>query len=168
MQSEDSYITLSDCHVPIPAPNPAMKELVRILRAVGFIIYVISASNDASAKVAASEWFNIPVGNVFGIRSAIVRDKITSTLQTPIPVGEGKVSLYRKNVGGEMPLIIATDCAMDLPLLQMCDPYGIAILSGDDEQFYHQARAALPLSTRLHVVASTHSMEQEFQRKAVG
>ena len=48
MQSEDSYITLSDCHVPIPAPNPAMKELVRILRAIGFIIYVISASNDAT------------------------------------------------------------------------------------------------------------------------
>ena len=67
-----------------------------------------------------------------------------------------------------MALIIATDCAMDLPLLQMCDAYGIAILSGDDEQFYHQARAALPLSTRLHVVPSTHSMEQEFQRKAVG
>jgi phosphoserine phosphatase len=168
MQSEDSYITFSGVQVPIPMPNPAMKELVRILRAVGFIIYVISASNDTSAKVAASEWFNIPVGNVFGIRSAVHREKITRNLLTPLPVGEGKVSLYRKNVSGEMPLIVATDSKMDLPLLQMCDPYGIAILAGNDEQFYHQARALLPLSTRLHVIPSSRSLEQDFQRKAAG
>ena len=82
MQSEDSCIRLSDCHVPIPAPNPRHERTVRILRAMGFIIYVISASNDASAKVAASEWFNIPVGNVFGIRSAIYRDKMRYTANT--------------------------------------------------------------------------------------
>ncbi len=168
MQSENSVVMVSGDCVPIPLPNPAMKELIRILRTVGFIIYVISASNDTSAKVVASEWFNIPVGNVFGIRSAVHREKITRTLLTPLPVGEGKVSLYRKNVNGEMPLIIATDSAMDLPLLQMCDPYGVAILAGEDEHFYHQARALLPLSTRLHVIPSSRSMDLDFRQKAVG
>jgi phosphoserine phosphatase len=163
MQSEKSFIEVSGDRVPVPAPNPAMKELIRILRATGFIIYVISASNDVSVKVVASEWFNIPAGAAFGIRSDIQSGKFTRTLQTPVPVGEGKIVLYRQMIQEGMPLIVASDNAMDLPLLQMCDPYGIAIIVGNNEQFVRQARAALPLSVQLHVVSSSRYSDREIQ-----
>ena len=57
LQSKDDMILCEGSEVLIPKPNHLMYELVRLLLQWQYTIFVISASNDISAKIAGS---NIP------------------------------------------------------------------------------------------------------------
>ena len=63
---------VKEWNVPVPKANQIMLEVVRLLRQWEYTIFVISASNDVSAKVAASMLFDIPVNNIAGIKPRIV------------------------------------------------------------------------------------------------
>jgi phosphoserine phosphatase len=160
--SSDS-ISCSGMEVPVPRANLIMHEVIHLLRQWEYTIFVISASNDISAKIAASSLFDIPVNNIAGIKSKIVNGIITSQLLGPIPVGDGKVAQYRLLSGDCMPMIVATDSDLDLPLLQMCDPDGLAILVGENESLYAKAKIELPFTVHVHHIPGTNMLSLQEQ-----
>lgn len=154
MRSNKESMEFGNERIPVPRPNMMMKELVRLLRFLDFTTYVISASNDVSVKIIASEWFGIPVANAWGIKSVMQNDRLTGDLCQPVPVGEGKVVLYHQNTNGMIPAVVATDSILDLPLLQMCDPLGLAFVVGDNEELIRAVKETLPFSINVQVVPS--------------
>ena len=154
MCSNEESLEFGGERIPVPRPNMMMKELVRLLRFLDFTTYVISASNDVSVKIIASEWFGIPVANAWGIRSVMQNGRFTDDLHQPVPISEGKVALYHQNTNGVIPAIVATDNILDLPLIQMCDPHGMAFVVGENEELICAAKELLPFSVNLQVVPS--------------
>jgi len=163
LQSRHDTIRCEEMELPVPKANQIMLEVVQLLRQWEYTIFVISASNDVSAKVAASTLFNIPVNNIAGIKPKIVNGMITSEILSPIPVGDGKVAQYRLLNGDCMPMIVATDSDLDLPLLQMCDPDGLAILVGENESLYAKAKMELPLTVHIRRIPGTNVLSLQEQ-----
>jgi len=152
LQSKDDMILCEGSEVVIPKPNHLMYELVRLLHQWQYTIFVISASNDISAKIAGSMIFDIPANNIAGIKPGISDGKIVGKIQDPVPFGEGKVAQYRRISGNVIPMVVATDSESDLPMLQMCDPDGLAILVGESHNLYTKAKNQLPTSIRIQRV----------------
>ena len=154
LQSDQEFLYCDGEVVRIPKPHPLMLEVIRLLRDWHYLIFVVSASNDISAKVAGSVLFNIPINNIAGIKPKLLGDKITNAVLDPIPVGIGKVAQYRLMCGDNMPMIVATDSMLDLPILQICDPDGTAIIVGDNEELFAKAREELSNAICIHRVPS--------------
>lgn len=168
MRSTEASLEFGSDVVPVPRPNMLMKELVRLLRFLDFTTYVISASNDVSVKIVASEWFGIPVANAWGIKSVMQKDRFTGDLQQPVPVGEGKVALYHQTINGVLPAVVATDSVLDLPLLQMCDPLGLAFVVGENEELIRAVKETLPFSVNVQVVPSIRRSDLNFRESIAG
>ena len=168
MRSKEESLEFGGERIPLPRPNMMMKELVRLLRFLDFTTYVISASNDVSVKIIASEWFGIPVANAWGIKSVIQNDRLTSDLQQPVPMGEGKVALYRQSTNGVLPAVVATDSILDLPLLQMCDPLGLAFIVGENDELIRAVKETLPFSVNVQVVPSVGLSDLHLHRNVAG
>jgi hypothetical protein len=96
--------------------------------------------------------FDIPANNIAGIKPGISDGKIVGQIQHPIPFGEGKVAQYRRMSGDVIPMVVATDSESDLPMLQMCDPDGLAILVGESHNLYTKAKNQLPISINIQRV----------------
>ena len=154
LQSDQEFLYCDGEVVRIPKPHPLMLEVIRLLRDWHYLIFVVSASNDISAKVAGSVLFDIPIHNIAGIKPKLLGDKITNAVLDPIPVGVGKVAQYRLMCGDNMPMIVATDSMLDLPILQICDPDGTAIIVGDNEKLFAKAREELSNAICIHRVPS--------------
>jgi phosphoserine phosphatase len=148
--SESDSIFCEGFEVAVPKPNLVMRAIVRLLREWDYTVFIISASNDVSAKVAGSLLFDIPVANIAGVKNQVVDGRLTDTVLRPVPVGEGKVARYRALAGDVMPMVVATDSELDMPMLQMCDPDGVAILVGASDNFYERAKQDFPLTVHLH------------------
>jgi phosphoserine phosphatase len=154
LQSNQDYLYCEGEAVSIPKPNLLMMEVVRLLRDWNYLLFVVSASNDISAKVAGSVLFDIPINNIAGIKPKLLGDKLTNTILDPIPIGVGKVAQYRLMCGDNMPMIVATDSMLDLPILEICDPDGLAIIVGENEALYLKAKENLTNTIRIHQVPS--------------
>jgi phosphoserine phosphatase len=152
--SDQEYLYCDGEPVRIPKPHPLMLEVVRLLREWHYLVFVVSASNDISAKVAGSVLFDIPINNIAGIKPKLSDNKITKAVLDPVPVGVGKVAQFRLMCGDNMPMIVATDSMLDLPILQICDPDGTAIIVGDNEELYTKAGEELSQSISIHQVPS--------------
>ena len=152
LQSDQEFLYCEGEPVRIPRPHPIMLEVIRLLREWHYLLFVVSASNDISAKVAASVLFDIPINNIAGIKPKLLGDKITNSVLDPVPVGVGKVAQYRLMCGDNMPMIVATDSLLDLPILQICDPDGTVILVGENEDLFTKAREELSHSISIHQV----------------
>lgn len=163
LSSGSNAILYEGIEVPVPKANQIMLEVVHLLRQWEYTIFVISASNDVSAKVAASTLFGIPVNNIAGIKPKILNGTITTQILNPIPVGDGKIAQYRLLSGDCMPMIVATDSVSDFPLLQMCDPDGVAILVGENESLYEKAKMELPLTVHIHRIPGTNILSLQEQ-----
>jgi phosphoserine phosphatase len=148
--SEADTIFCDGFEVPVPTPNLAMRAMINLLREWDYAIFVISASNDVSAKIAGSMLFGIPADNILGIKTRAVDGRLTGIVQRRVPVGEGKVAHYRVFSGDVLPMVVATDSEIDLPLLQMCDSDGVAILVGATDSFYAKAKQEFPLTVSVH------------------
>ena len=165
--SDQEYLYCEGEPVRIPKPHPLMLEVIRLLRDWNYLLIVVSASNDISAKVAGSVLFDIPINNIAGIKPKLSGNKITNIVLDPVPVGVGKVAQYRLMCGDNMPMIVATDCMLDIPILQICDPDGTAIIVGDNEELYTNAREELSHSISIHrVPGDTVSSFQQQHRVA--
>jgi phosphoserine phosphatase len=152
VQMNGEFITCEGDQVRVPRANMQMYEIIRLLREWHYEIFVVSASNDISAKIAGSVLFDIPVNNIAGIKSKVSDNKLTDVILEPIPVGVGKVAQYRLLSGDRMPMIVATDSVLDMPILDICDPDGTVIIVGENEEVYDKAKSELPLSIHLHRV----------------
>ena len=165
--SDQEYLYCEGEPVRIPKSHPLMLEVVHLLRDWHYLLFVVSASNDISAKVAGSVLFDIPINNIAGIKPKLSGNKITNAVLDPVPVGVGKVAQYRLMCGDNMPMIVATDSMLDLPILQICDPDGTAIIVGDNEELYTNAREELSHSISMHrVPGDTMSSFQQQHRVA--
>lgn len=131
-RSED-YIELDWSFIRVPRAHPLMLILVNQLRSLGYQICVISASNEISARIAAWRLFNIPPFYVYGIRQGMQQGVLTSELISPMPIGEGKVEVFRRFFGEADPAITAGDSSLDIPLLQMTDPRGFSMWVGEEK-----------------------------------
>jgi phosphoserine phosphatase len=136
----DDYLELENSFIQIPYANPVMLLVVNHLRALGYQICVITASNEISARIVAWKYFSIPPFYVYGIRQAIHNGDLTSELIPPLPMREGKVDVYKKFMGGTAPLVTASDSFLDIPLLQMTDPRGLSLWVGEEKVGYELAR----------------------------
>jgi len=150
--SDQEYLYCDGEPVRIPKAHPLMREVIRLLRDWHYLIFVVSASNDISAKVAGSVLFDIPINNIAGIKPKLLGDKITNAVLDPIPIGVGKVAQYRLMCGDNMPMIVATDSMLDLPLLQICDSDGTVIIVGDNDELFAKAREELSTSVSIYRV----------------
>ena len=150
--SDQEYLYCDGEPVRIPKAHPLMREVIRLLRDWHYLIFVVSASNDISAKVAGSVLFDIPINNIAGIKPKLLGDKITNAVLDPIPIGVGKVAQYRLMCGDNMPMIVATDSMLDLPLLQICDSDGTAIIVGDNDELFAKVREELSTSVSIYRV----------------
>ena len=77
LQSNQEYLYCEGEAIRIPKPNLLMTEVVRLLREWNYLLFVVSASNDISAKVAGSVLFDIPINNIAGIKPKLLDDKFT-------------------------------------------------------------------------------------------
>jgi phosphoserine phosphatase len=162
LQSDHQFLICQGDHVRLPKPNLLMQEIVRLLREWHYSVYIISASNDISAKIAGSVLFDIPISNIAGIKPMVIGKRLTRKVLEPITVGIGKVAQYRLMSGDRMPMIVATDSALDIPLIHLCDPDGIAIIVGENQELYEKAKRELSLATHLYRIPSnSFSLFQE-------
>jgi phosphoserine phosphatase len=148
LRKESPSLNVEGFEVLVPTPHPAMMRLIGILSSLDYEIWVISASNDISVKATASEWLRISPQRVFGIRSRVEKGKLWSELEQPVPIGRGKVELFKKFAGSSPPLISAGDSLQDLPLLSLTHPSGAAIWVGEDVSAFERAKikgGAIPL-----------------------
>jgi len=129
LDSQEPFLQINGDRVPVPKPNPMMQELLKQLKQREYGIYVISATNVYSVRVAAARFFDLPQENVFGIQpeleenSSILKDKLVP----PITVVEGKAQLYRDKISSSPPLITGGDSSTDLPMLNLTHPGGLVI-----------------------------------------
>lgn len=154
LQTNQDYLYCEGEAVRIPKPNLLMTEVVRLLHDWHYSVFIVSASNDISAKIAGSVLFDVPINNIAGIKPMVLGKKLTSKVLEPIPIGNGKVAQYRLMSGDRMPMIVATDSMLDFPILEICDPDGIAIIVGKNEELYLKAKEELSLTIRIHQVPS--------------
>jgi phosphoserine phosphatase len=150
LSRENEYIELDHSYIPVPRANPVMTLVVEHLRATGYRVCVISASNDVSARIAAWKLFNIPPFNVFGIRQALRDGVFTDELTAPIPIGGGKVEVYRRFLGEVDPIITGGDSMLDVPMLRMTDPRGFSIWVGEEAQSLDIVRQQIGAGRTVH------------------
>ncbi len=124
------YITIEDERVPIPYIYPDMATLIQFLKALDYEIYVISASNAVSVQVICREFLGLTPANSIGIRSKLNKFEdedyiFTNELIEPIPIGEGKASIYREISGDINPLIVGGNSLSDVPMMKLVDDEGM-------------------------------------------
>ena len=66
------FIKAGNACVPIPKPHPGLKKFVSLLQKLKYSIYVISASNQISVRIAAEGFFGISPECSFGIESKTI------------------------------------------------------------------------------------------------
>lgn len=120
-------------------------------------IFVISASNDISAKVAANELFDIPIENTAEIRLKIANGKFTNVIIKPIPVGSGKVKQFQNLCDDCNPMVVATDSLLDFPILEICDPEGIVLLVGEYEELLNRVLKELTSTIQVYTIPNATS-----------
>ena len=150
LRSKHKFLICEGEHVRLPKPNLMMQEIVRLLRERYYSIFILSTSNDISAKIAGSELFDVSINNIAGIKPKDQENRLTRDVLEPIPVGIGKVIQYRFMSGYRMPMIVASDNELDLPLFHLCDPDGIAIVVGQNPELYEKAKRDLSITVQLH------------------
>ena len=137
------FIKTGNAHVTVPKPHPGMKKLVSLLQKLRYSVYVISASNQTSVRIAAEEFFGIPPEYSFGIEPKTVNGVLSATLVRPFPIAAGKVDVYRKSISTLPPLITATDSVIDAPMLGLTDPMGLSLWVGKSRSEFKDMREGL-------------------------
>ena len=138
MQSDLEYLELEGVKIPVPYPYPPMQAMLLLLRSMGCEIYVISATNQYTVRYVAKKYFDIPESHVFGMLPTLVNDPqhgeiIGDEIDGPVTVVEGKVEVYKKNIGSTPPIISGGDSTTDIKMLNLTSPNGLIIWVGEDE-----------------------------------
>ena len=116
LQSKQKFLVCDGEHVRLPKPNVLMQEIIRLLRERYYSVFIVSTSNDISAKIAGSVLFDVPINNIAGIKWKGLDDTLTSKVLEPISAGIEKVHQYRLMSGNLKPMIVATAGETDFPL----------------------------------------------------
>jgi phosphoserine phosphatase len=138
LQSDLKYLELEGVKIPVPYPYPPMQTLLVRLKSLGYEIYIISATNQYTVRYVTKEYFHIPVYNVFGMLPTVVNDPrygkiIGDDIDGSVTVEEGKVEVYKKNIGSIPPIISGGDSTTDIMMLNLTDPNGLIIWVGEEK-----------------------------------
>lgn len=147
--------------VATPYAHPVMHAFVQYLRRLKYDVYVLTASNEISARIATSQLFGIPESNVFGIRSKIDHDLLTDQLISPPPIEDGKVQVYHRYIGSAAPFITAGDSSLDIPLLRLTDPRGLSIWVGEERIGFQVAKSRINTQLRFLFLPRTGKLHFE-------
>ena len=137
------FIKAGNACVQVPRPHPSLKKFVLLLQKLKYHIYVISASNQISVRIAAEVFFGISPECSFGIESKTVNKCLTATIVKPFPISSGKVDVYHKYISTLSPLITATDSGIDAPMLGLTDPIGLSLWLGKNRSEFKGMKAKL-------------------------
>ncbi len=143
LKSNADYLIYGGDKIKVPKPNTILQEMVKVLKKLDFKIYIISASNDISAKVTGSMYFNISPEFIFGIRSVVHLGKLSDEIIEPVPVCFGKVQLYQLLNSNALPFIVASDSELDLPIFELCDSGGIALIVGGNKSLTKRVKSVI-------------------------
>jgi phosphoserine phosphatase len=165
LQSDHESLICEGKHVRLPKPNPFMQEIIRLLRDWHYSVFIVSSSNDISAKIAGSVLFDVPINNIAGIKPMVIGKKFMRKVLEPIPVGIGKVALYRLMSNDRMSMIAAANSELDLPLIHLCDPDGVVIIVGENQELYENAKKELSLTVHLYRIPSDPSLLLQQQHR---
>jgi phosphoserine phosphatase len=95
-----------------------MRDLMYEMRAVGWQVYVITASPQWEIEAFAERYF-VPPQNVIGMRRAVVDGRITAAIESPGSWGDGKLDAYSLFVNRQRaPNFCAGDSIGDWTLLE--------------------------------------------------
>jgi phosphoserine phosphatase len=139
------FVAVDGALVPVPKIHTAMREFIRNLQDLHYLIYVISASNQFSVRIIAEDFFGINPRCAFGLELKLTDGRLIQTLRTPYPISQGKADLYGITVGEVRPLITATDSLIDAPLLALTDPLGLSIWVGNNRSEFRSMKERLRL-----------------------
>lgn len=140
LSRRDDYLELENSFIPIPYAHPGMLQVMSYLRTQGYQICVITASNEISARIVAWKYFSIPPFYVYGVRQGLQRGDLTNELLSPLPIGQGKVDVYRKFMGMDDPIVTGSDSLIDVPLLKLTDPCGLSLWVGEERAGFELAK----------------------------
>ncbi len=127
-------ISIEGCKLQVPKPNPLMKSVLGLLRNKGLRIYIVTASNEVSARIICKKYFNIPPSDIIGAQVARNKKEIIKIGKKEFPFGEGKVTILKKRFKTK-PLVTGGDSPGDRFLLNYTQKSGIQFWLGKDE--YH-------------------------------
>jgi len=97
--------------------RPQTLSLMRLLKARGVHIWIVSASRECAVRVAMKH-FGL-AEDLVGVRSVMRDGVFTSELQTPMPIIEGKVACLRAFIDPvRSPLVVVDDSMTGLPILE--------------------------------------------------
>ena len=105
----------------IPTGIRYLQEPVHLLKQLqrrGFEIWVVSGSNKWSVE-AVFERFGVPSDHIIGVELQSTKNVLTTKVQTPVPVLEGKVQALQQMIS-ESPMIMVSDSTYDIPLFEYC------------------------------------------------
>lgn len=99
-------------------PHPEIQQLAAALRVAGWQVYIITASPQWEIE-AFGERYQLPPGQVIGMRREIVDGRITATIAPPVSWGDGKLDAYQQFITRERPPnLVAADSVGDWKLLE--------------------------------------------------
>lgn len=161
LSSASGDIQVPDGLLATPYPHPVLHAFVQYLRRLKYEVYVLTASNEISARIATSQLFGIPESDVFGVRSKIDHDLLTDQLVSPPPIEDGKVQVYHRYIGSAAPFITAGNSSLDIPLLRLTDPRGLSIWIGEKRIGFQVVKSRMSTQLRFLFLPRTGKLHFE-------
>jgi len=117
--------------IPVPESIAPMVVVLEWLRLAGYRCVIVTSTNQWSAEVCAWHHFGIEPRDVIGIANKTKNGQLQKQLETPVPIGEGKVDAVR-SLG--QPLVAAGNSENDVPMLATVPKGGLVIWVGSDRE----------------------------------
>jgi phosphoserine phosphatase len=156
---DTSVIEIENVKVRVPKPHPVMLKFIEFLKQKKFNIFIISATNIFSVRIAGSYLFDIPKENCFGINPEILKSKnkekfneiiLSERIKKPLTVSTGKAELYNSIISNTRPLITAGDSESDVLMLNLVDKRGFSLWIGDDIKRYKKIKKKIDTPDRFY------------------
>jgi phosphoserine phosphatase len=107
-----------------------MRQLVALLQARGFEVWIVSASPEVLYQGFLSRAFDIPITHVIGVKSVVRGGLLTDEMVVPIPQDAGKKEALETFIGAE-PLVVAGNSRGDKDMIEWSR--GLRIIVNPDE-----------------------------------
>jgi len=116
----------------IPKPDTQMKLIVEMLKKRKIDVYVVTASNEISARIICKKYFSISEMNVLGAEVAHDYKGIIKVSRKELSYGQGKVNIL-KNKFRNKPLVTGGDSPGDIFMLGYTQKNGIRFWLGSND-----------------------------------
>jgi phosphoserine phosphatase len=106
------------------AVRPALRTLIDFCRANDVRIWIVSASPEIAVRTAMQR-FGLP-GQLIALRNRMANALLSSEVDEPYPIGEGKVDCIKAFIDRHTrPLLAIGDSIYDLPMIEYADVHAV-------------------------------------------